>query len=162
MRSHLHAPPTHTCTHLPPPPLLVENAFWKERYCPRHQEDRTPQCCACTRYQPAGEGRGLGAMISRLVRAGGRGQWGIIMNKPAGGCRGRRQSLARIAVDKPAGGCRGRRQSLAGIAVDKPAGGGRGQGVIIRTCISPVTPRHLGSPRPGACGHTSPVTATLG
>jgi hypothetical protein len=32
-----------------------ENPFWKEKYCPEHQKDGTPQCCACSRLQQRGD-----------------------------------------------------------------------------------------------------------
>ena len=31
------------------------NPFWKERYCPKHRDDGTLQCCSCTRLCPQGE-----------------------------------------------------------------------------------------------------------
>ena len=31
------------------------NAFWKEKTCPKHQDDDTPQCCSCSRRCPRGE-----------------------------------------------------------------------------------------------------------
>lgn len=31
-----------------------ENPFWKERYCPRHENDGTSSCCACARLQRQG------------------------------------------------------------------------------------------------------------
>ena len=29
--------------------------FWKDKYCPKHGQDGTPQCYACNRFQPRGE-----------------------------------------------------------------------------------------------------------
>lgn len=31
------------------------SSFWKEKTCPKHQDDGTPQCCSCSRRCPQGE-----------------------------------------------------------------------------------------------------------
>ncbi|KAK9863197.1 hypothetical protein WJX84_000665 [Apatococcus fuscideae] len=35
--------------------VFLENRFWHERYCPKHQKDGTHRCTACSRLQPAGQ-----------------------------------------------------------------------------------------------------------
>ncbi|XP_002866748.2 protein DA1-related 3 isoform X2 [Arabidopsis lyrata subsp. lyrata] len=31
-----------------------EHSFWKEKYCPRHDDDGTAKCCSCERLEPRG------------------------------------------------------------------------------------------------------------
>ncbi|KAK9817482.1 hypothetical protein WJX74_001651 [Apatococcus lobatus] len=35
--------------------VFLENRFWHERYCPKHQKDGTHRCTACSRLQPVGQ-----------------------------------------------------------------------------------------------------------
>jgi hypothetical protein len=44
-----------------------ENPFWREKYCPAHQRDGTPQCCACSRLQQRGDEWVRGAVLLALA-----------------------------------------------------------------------------------------------